>query len=499
MLQIPVLERSPGRVLNRGDLLALLACITLLLSIGAAAAWQSEANAAALRLARQTRLLRDQVTGLMLAAQEAESSQRGYLLTLDPTYLEPFTDAERKTPPLLADLASSWPGDPRSMVLRDVLAAKFAELGETIRLARSGDQAGAMRIVRSNAGNEAMQVIRQTVSALETELDARLAGQVAAMTRGGRLLVAIDLAGLAMIFALAGLIALGLRRTVATLRTSQAQTATAYGALELVNEGLDEMVRQRTADLSNANEEIQRFAYIVSHDLRAPLVNIMGFTSELDQASAMLLEHASAEATPGHVREIVANEIPEALRFIRSSTTKMDGLIKAILRLSREGRRVLAPEPLDMAATLRTLMDSLEHQASQKAATVSIGSVPAITADRLAVEQVFGNVLENALKYLKPGRPGVISVTGRVDGAMACFEVTDNGRGIAERDYERVFDLFRRAGDQSVPGEGIGLAHVRALVRRLGGTIGCSSTLDIGSTFIICLPQSPQWARETVA
>ena len=499
MLQIPSSERRPGRVLDRGDLLALLACVTLLLGIGAASAWQSEANSTALRAARQTREQRDRVASLMLSAQEAESSQRGYLLTLDPDYLTPFVAAERSAPAALAALANDWSGDPRNVTLRDVVVAKFAELRETVRLAQSGDQAGAMRIVRSNAGNDAMQVIRQTVAALETELDAKLAGQVAGIVRGSRLLVAIELAGLVMIFALAGLIALGLRRTVATLRTSQAQTATAYGSLEQVNEGLDEMVRQRTTDLSNANEEIQRFAYIVSHDLRAPLVNIMGFTSEMEQASAMLLQYASAEGTPDHVREVVANEIPEALRFIRSSTTKMDGLIKAILRLSREGRRVLAPEPLDMAVTLRTLMDSMEHQASSKGATVNIGSVPAITADRMAVEQVFGNVLENALKYLKPGRPGVISVTGRVDGAMACFEVTDNGRGIAARDYERVFDLFRRAGDQSVPGEGIGLAHVRALVRRLGGTIDCRSTLEIGSTFIICLPQSPQRARETVA
>ena len=486
-------------MLDRGDLLALLACVTLLLGIGAASAWQSEANTAALRQARETRMQRDRVASLMLTAQEAESSQRGYLLTLDPTYLAPFTAAERTMPAELAAVVADWSGDPRGAALRDVLVAKSAELRETIRLAQSGDQAGALRIVRTNAGIDAMRLIRQTAAAFEADLDAKLARQVEAMMRGGRLLVAIDLAGLAMIFALAGLIALGVRRTVATLRQSQAQTAAAYGSLEQVNEGLDETVRQRTADLSNANEEIQRFAYIVSHDLRAPLVNIMGFTSELEQAAATLLQYASAEGTPGDVREIVADEIPEALRFIRSSTAKMDGLIKAILRLSREGRRALTPEPLDMAATLRTLMDSLEHQASSKGATVTIGSVPAITADRMAVEQVFGNVLENALKYLKPGRPGLIDVTGRVDGGMVCFKVTDNGRGIAERDYERVFDLFRRAGDQSVPGEGIGLAHVRALVRRLGGTIGCSSTLDIGTTFHICLPQSPQRARETVA
>ena len=79
-------------------------------------------------------------------------------------------------------------------------------------------------------------------------------------------------------------------------------------------------------------------------------------------------------------------------------------------------------------------------------------------------------------------------MTGCVEGATARFDVADNGRGIAERDYERVFELFRRAGSQTVPGEGIGLASVRALVRRMGGSIDCTSVLGVGTTFIVRLP-----------
>jgi signal transduction histidine kinase len=111
---------------------------------------------------------------------------------------------------------------------------------------------------------------------------------------------------------------------------------------------------------------------------------------------------------------------------------------------------------------------------------------------------VFGNVVENALKYLQPGRPGTIRVTGRVEGAMARFEVADNGRGIATKDFERVFELFRRAGDQSVPGEGIGLAHVRTLVRRMGGTIECKSEVGTGSTFTISLPVVAKYTQEVM-
>ncbi len=496
MLQTAGSRPRAGRTLDRNGLAALLACVALLLGIGAASVWQASHNEAALLQARAARMRRDRFTNLLAVATDAETAQRGYLLTQDPSYLAPFTAAQERVPRLLAAIKADWPGDARAEVLRQTVQAKFAELAQTVRLTREGDVADALRIVRTNGGSMAMQILRRIVAAYDAELDASVSGLVAQLTRGDQLLVAIDVAGLMMVFALAAVIGLGLRRMIATLQAANDRTSAAYDALEQVNEGLDETVRQRTADLSAANEEVQRFAYIVSHDLRAPLVNIMGFTSELEQAAATLSDFVAAPTTPAAVREVALDEIPEALRFIRTSTAKMDRLINAILRLSREGRRVIAPERLDMASVLQGMVDNLQHQVATKSASVTIGPVPVITADRLAVEQVFGNVIDNALKYLKPGRPGEISLSGRVEDGVAWFDIADNGRGIAARDYERVFELFRRAGDQSVPGEGIGLAHVRALVRRLGGNIECRSTLDVGTTFTICLPVSPMRARE---
>ncbi|MEJ1977895.1 MAG: histidine kinase dimerization/phospho-acceptor domain-containing protein [Acetobacteraceae bacterium] len=154
-----------------------------------------------------------------------------------------------------------------------------------------------------------------------------------------------------------------------------------------------------------ANEEIQRFAYIVSHDLRAPLVNIMGFTSELEQSTNQLSQASAEMGMAPALREPLIEEVAEALRFIKASTGKMDRLINAILKLSREGRRVLAPERLDMRQVFGGLVESMRHQAAQHEAEVSIGPVPNLVADRVAVEQIFSNVIDNALKYLKPGRP----------------------------------------------------------------------------------------------
>jgi hypothetical protein len=272
------------------------------------------------------------------------------------------------------------------------------------------------------------------------------------------------------------------------------------------NLNLEATVDERTADLREANDEIQRFAYIVSHDLRSPLVNIMGFTSELEELRVDIfrkiasLRLAAASAPPlaaddGDPEAALQPEdkqlregFSEALEFIKSSIAKMDRLITAILGLTRQGRREFDPVRVDMSELIGAIVTTVAHQASEAQAQIRIGSLPEITSDRLALEQIFSNLIDNALKYLKPGVPGDISVRGRTKLGFAIYDVADNGRGIDPKDHQRIFDLFRRAGLQDQPGQGIGLAHVRALVRRLGGTMSVASELDKGSTFTITLP-----------
>jgi PAS domain S-box-containing protein len=250
--------------------------------------------------------------------------------------------------------------------------------------------------------------------------------------------------------------------------------------------------REAEADLRESNEEIQRYAYIVSHDLRAPLVNVMGFTSELEATRAEM-----RAALSGHPQaERIDADFGEALGFIKAAVNRMECLIAAILKLSREGRRQFMPERLDMTALLRDVADAQRHQAEAAGATVTIApDLPSIVADRLAVEQIFGNLLDNAIKYLDPSRPGQVTVTAQPAGARGvCFSVRDNGRGIAARDHGRVFELFRRSGAQDRPGEGIGLAHVKALVRSFGGRIEIISQLGEGTTFNVTLPHGASTA-----
>jgi signal transduction histidine kinase len=263
-------------------------------------------------------------------------------------------------------------------------------------------------------------------------------------------------------------------------------------AEESVRRARDELevrVRERTAELEEANEEIRRFAYIVSHDLRAPLVNLQGFASEL-RTAADVLQAALPAALPhleapqgADVACALEQDIPEALDFIETSVTRMDHLIRAILHLSRLGRRELTFESLDMGALVHGTVQTLAHQIAQRQVQVTVEPLPTVSADRTAMEQIMGNLLANAVAYLAPGRPGEIVITGERHPSVTVFAVRDNGRGIATDDISKVFEPFRRVGRQDGPGEGMGLAYVRMLVRRHGGEIRCHSTLGVGTTF----------------
>ena len=140
------------------------------------------------------------------------------------------------------------------------------------------------------------------------------------------------------------------------------------------------------------------------------------------------------------------------------------------------------------------------YQAQAVNAKISIGELPTITSDRLALEQVFSNLMDNAVKYLRVGVPGSIEVGATESDGAITYEVRDNGRGIDTRDRERIFDLFRRSGIQDRPGDGIGLAHARTLVRGLGGSINVESEPGHGTTFKVTLPKKwPLPASEMTA
>ena len=362
-------------------------------------------------------------------------------------------------------------------------------MAATLALARDGRIGQAIQTVRSGQGKALMDELRQAIVDFDQLKLTRIVARTEASEHSQRATVLINAAAAILVVLLAILSTWLVRRYVLEIEAARAE-------LDQLNAGLEATVRTRTEDLTRANEEIQRFAYIVSHDLRAPLVNVMGYTSELEQTGKVLeqqiavLEKADPELIEQDAVVAVREDLPEAIGFIRASTAKMDRLINAILKLSREGRRNLAPETLDMTAMAQAIADSVNHQTAEAGAEIRVGDLPGIESDRLSMEQIFGNLIDNAVKYLDQGRPGEIVVEGQEQlGGWVTYRISDNGRGVAPRDHERIFELFRRSGKQDRAGEGLGLAFVRNSVRRLGGQIDVESELGKGSTFILKFPK----------
>jgi signal transduction histidine kinase len=442
----------------------------------------------------------NQIFATLLQIRRAESAERGYLITSQLEFLEDFREAEAGIRPALAKLRRLVEDNPQQIQLLNeampLVELRLREFNNVVTFTAASQRTEATRIVEENALRRTTARIREIADAMhrEEELLLRQRTQDASKTQVWSALATISGSG--------AVLALALTSALLVQRSRRLRDEAQLKLMEM-NTTLESAVAERTTDLQEANEEIQRFAYIVSHDLRSPLVNIMGFTSELEMAVkplARLVEQATATApqiVTAEARAVVESDLPEAIGFIRSSTRKMDRLINAILKLSREGRRSFNIERLDMDALVAGVVGSLHVMAQEKAAVVEAeGPLPVLYADRVAVEQLLSNLVENALKYLQPGRPGHVRIRGFVEGSRVIYEVEDNGRGIAPRDHERIFELFRRAGPQDQAGEGIGLAHVRALAYRLGGLIECRSELDRGSTFRLSLPRTATIAPE---
>lgn len=484
-IRTPSLARSVVALLSGALVLLLIVNLLTFMMIRETARFNRRVEQGqAVRLVAQ-----DLLTGLV----DAETGQRGFLLTGQAAYLDVHDRAIADLPKMFERLQALTADDPDLQGRIEHIGALSQErlgiMDRTITLARTGRIGEAVQLARSGQGKALMDAMREEIAAVdEIEATRQTFRTRRSEWAGTMTIVANSVAGL-LILALA-VVSLWL------VRNYVREIERARLALDQANASLEDKVRARTGELTRANEEIQRFAYIVSHDLRSPLVNVMGYTAELEQAGKLLdrqlavFEDKAPELIDGEATFAVREEMPEAIGFIRASTAKMDRLINAILKLSREGRRLLAPETLDMTRLAQGIADSVQHQVAETGGEIVVHDLPELDSDRLSVEQIFGNLIDNAVKYLEAGRPGLIQIEGEeIAGGWVVYRVIDNGRGIPAKDHERIFELFRRSGKQDRPGEGLGLAFVRNSVRRLGGSIDIESEPGKGSTFHVKFPK----------
>jgi PAS domain S-box-containing protein len=273
-----------------------------------------------------------------------------------------------------------------------------------------------------------------------------------------------------------------------------------------MNDDLERRVERRTQELSEANRDLaeknrenETFVYSVSHDLRSPLVNLQGFSAELERSCDDLADSLKAETIPEEIRRRVAQimdvGMQEPIHFIRTAVTRLGMIIDALLRLSRAGRVEYQIRDVDLNEIVRRILDAMRLTLAERGAELVLHPLPPTRGDATALEQVFANLIGNALNYLDPARQGVIEVgalkaTVADDSGPQTYFVRDNGLGIPAAYQGKVFQAFQRLHPSSATGEGMGLTIVRRIVERHGGRIWLESTEGTGATFFVSLPSA---------
>jgi len=251
----------------------------------------------------------------------------------------------------------------------------------------------------------------------------------------------------------------------------------AQRALAEANLLLERRIRDRTAQLDDANTELRAFAHTIAHDLRAPLRNVQGY------ADALLEDEAGNLSGSGQA----------FLRRIHAVAQRMDRLVSDLLAYSQLSRAELRLQPVDLDRVVRLALQDLDAQVRASGARIDVapGLAPVLGQEAVLV-QVFDNLLGNAIKFVAPGVRPEIAVAARAEGDVVTVEVTDNGIGIPADKRERVFDVFERLhGEDQYPGTGIGLAIVKKGVERLGGSVGAEPAAR-GTLFRLRLRRAPR-------
>jgi PAS domain S-box-containing protein len=260
---------------------------------------------------------------------------------------------------------------------------------------------------------------------------------------------------------------------------------TARNEADLIQEKLMHQLEEKT-------EELQQVIYVTSHDLRSPMVNIQGFSTVLDDSakeiSGLLEDIDLPDEIRNRVNEIIGEEITESVGYIHSSIEKMNSLIESLLKISRLGTAALSPIQLDMNGMMERIGQSVEFRLMETGMEFVPGDLPSCIGDPDQIDQVFSNLIDNAIKYRDPDRTGRIEVSGEIVGDMSVYAVKDNGIGIPDDHIEKVFQIFHRIDRMTTEGEGLGLTAVRRILDRHNGKIWVESKPGKGSTFFISLP-----------
>jgi signal transduction histidine kinase len=239
-----------------------------------------------------------------------------------------------------------------------------------------------------------------------------------------------------------------------------------------LNDELERRVVERTVQLETTNKELEAFSYSVSHDLRAPLRAIDGFSRILQEDYA----------------DILSPDAKKKLDVVRSSAQKMNRLINDLLKFSRLNRQTLQKETLDPVELVHNALQSLDHELEGRQVEIAIGDLPACQGDSTLLAQVWVNLLSNALKYTRQREQARVEVGCKIEGDESIYYVKDNGVGFDMKYADKLFGVFQRLHtEDEFEGTGVGLALTKRIVQRHGGRIWAEAQPDAGATFYFTL------------
>jgi CHASE3 domain sensor protein len=405
------------------------------------------------------------IDDLMGAFKDAETGQRGYVITGKGSYLQPYSGAltqiaEDET--TLRDLIADDPDQQRRLgAVCAAGQAKLAELQRVVDLRRNGGFAPAQAVVNTDVGKRFMDQIRENIAEMARREEAQLQLRVEARRESAQSSLRSVLAGSSIALVLLVVSSLFIRHDIkARVR--------AEGLAAKLNQQLD----AHALELEATNKELEAFCYSVSHDLRAPLRSISGFSDALREDCA----------------QAIGPEGNDHLSRICGAADRMGKLIDDLLNLSRVTRADMRKMPVNLGSIAQEVVADLREADPQRQVEFVPASDLVAEADARLIRVVMENLLRNAWKFTAK-KPSARIEFGQMAGAGGrTFFVRDNGAGFDMKFSDKLFGAFQRLhGTAEFPGTGVGLATVQRIIHRHGGRVWATAQPDDGATFFFTL------------
>lgn len=446
-----------------------------------------------------TRNVQSGLAQILSDLKDAESGQRGYVITGDPVYLTPFLMAREELPgrqQQLRELISDNPAQvSRFGRIEQLIQERIKILNESVRLVEKQQQPAAFNSIKSGRGLAVMTELRSGIE----EMIAAEATLLEDRSKRSRIQFQTTLVtlviGTTISLAVVGLAYFVVGRELARRMNAERDVRAINDRLEAtVNERTNALV-QTSNELLRSNQELEKFAYIASHDLQEPLRKIQAFGDRLKKSSGDALPEASRDY----------------IERMQASATRMRTLISDLLTYSRVSTQNQSLRQVKLFEVVEGVKSDLEVRIEECYGRIEVDPLPTVWADPMQMRQLFQNLLSNSLKFRRADVPPVIRIQSRPLAEAFAAEhssagtpgwrivVTDNGIGFEAQYAERIFELFQRLhGRGEYEGTGIGLSICRKIVERHGGRISANGQPGVGTEFVIDLPDSTS-QTETVS